>query len=217
LPAPSRRQRELLALRYGTDTSSAGHGYTWIYEHFFGALRDGVRSVLEIGVGGTSSISGYETPDGGQSLQMWAEYFPRALVVGVDKHEKSIRAERIRFERGDAADASFLRRVARAHGPFDIVIDDGSHVGRDIVPAFRALWPAVRQHGFYVIEDLALAYHPDWEGGPPGTSGTAVALLKELVDDTVSRAGDPFVPSLAELHVYTEIAVLKRAVAPVMD
>ena len=73
------------------------------------------------------------------------------------------------------------------------------------------LWGAVKPGGFYVIEDLSLAYHHDWEGGPPGTPGTAADLLKQLIDSTLLRAGDPFQPSVAALHVYPEIAFLQRS------
>ncbi|HEY6398131.1 MAG TPA: hypothetical protein VIX82_11820, partial [Solirubrobacteraceae bacterium] len=110
-----------------------------------------------------------------------------------------------------ATDADFVRRVVESHGPFDIVIDDGSHIGREVIASFELLWDSVRPGGFYVIEDLSLAYHGDWEGGPPGTPGTAADLLKRLVDSTLLRAGDPFRPSVAAMHLYSEIVFLETS------
>jgi hypothetical protein len=207
---------DALARYYGTDKGSqdfgiaVAHNYTPIYQRHFGAHRKSVRSLLEIGVGGTSSVEGYETLAGGQSLHMWSRYFPNASILGIDVYDKAVSGPRIHFERGDATDPLFLRRVIEQYGPFDIVIDDGSHIGREIIASFEVLWDAVRPGGFYVIEDLALAYHHDWEGGPPGTPGTAADLVKRLVDSTLLRAGDPFRPSVAAMHVYSEIAFLQR-------
>ncbi len=202
---------DALAQHHGTDKSSTGHAYTHLYKRHLGRRRLLVRSVLEIGVGGTTSRGGYDTSAGGQSLRMWSRYFPRATVVGVDIHPKAVSGPRIRFEQGDQSDQRFLGDLARTYGPFDVVIDDGSHIGRHTIASFAALWPAVRPGGFYVIEDLAVSYHPTWEGGPPGTPGTAADLLKGLIDDTLRREQDRFRPSIASMHVYDEIAFLERA------
>ncbi len=202
---------DALAQHYGTDKSSTGHGYTRLYKRHLGRRRLLVRSVLEIGVGGTTSREGYETCAGGQSLQMWSRYFPRATVVGVDIQPKAVSGPRIRFEQGDQSDQQFLGVLAQRYGPFDVVIDDGSHIGRHTSASFDALWPAVRSGGIYVIEDLAVSYHPGWEGGPPGTPGTDADLVKGLIDDTLRREQDCFQPSIASMHVYGEIAFLERA------
>jgi hypothetical protein len=209
----ARRTSDLdaLALHFGTDKSSAEHGYTRLYQRHFASRRKRVRSVLEIGVGGTTSVGGYETTEGGQSLRMWSRYFPNARVVGIDIHKKNVLGERIHFEQGSQADPDFLARLAREYGPFDIVIDDGSHIGRDIIASFTGLYDHVTLGGFYVIEDLAVAYHPDWEGGPPGTPGTAVELIKQLMDRVLRRYhDDAFQPDVAAIHVYGEIVFIER-------
>ena len=202
---------DALARFHGTDKSSLRHGYTRHYAEHFGPVRRSVTSLLEIGVGGTSSRSGFETREGGQSLRMWRRYFPRARILGLDIHAKDVAGKRISFARGSQADAAFLARIAAAHGPFDIVIDDGSHVGRDQWASFQGLWPAVRAGGWYVIEDLQTSYDERWEGGPPGTPGTGADLLKHAVDDTLLRTDPSFRPGLAALHVYAEIAFLRKA------
>jgi hypothetical protein len=214
---------DALARYYGTDKGSqtvgiaVGHNYTPTYQRHFAARRKTVRSVLEIGVGGTSSVEGYDTRAGGQSLRMWRRYFPHATILGIDIHDKAISAPRIHFERGDGTDPAFLKRVISRYGPFDIVIDDGSHIGREIIASFGVLWEAVKPGGFYVIEDLPLAYHPDWEGGPPGTPDTAADLLKRLIDSTLLRAGDSFRPSVAAMYVYPEIVFLQRSLSTDSD
>ena len=205
-----RADLDALAQLYGTDKSSRHHGYTRMYRRHFGARRHDVRSVLEIGVGGVTSISGYDTPAGGQSLRMWSDYFPKAEIVGIDINAKDVTGPRLHFEQGDQSDPVFLRSVIEKYGPFDIVIDDGSHIGRHIIASLDVLWDAVKPGGFYVIEDLALAYHPKWEGGPPGTPATAAELLKGKIDDTLGRYDQPFEPAISAMHVYAEICFLER-------
>ena len=59
----------------------------------------------------------------------------------------------------------------------------GATLGAHQRASFSALFEEVRPGGLYVIEDFATAYWPDWEGGPPGTPGTAIKLAKNLIDD----------------------------------
>jgi hypothetical protein len=208
---------DVLARYYGTDKSSRTHAYARLYDRHFASRRLTVRRLLEIGVGGTDSWSGYATTAGGQSLRMWSDYFPDAEIVGIDIYAKAIRKPHIHFEQGDQSDSGFLRALIEKHGPFDIVIDDGSHVGRHIIASFAVLWDAVVPGGIYVIEDLPAAYNPNYEGGPPGTPGTAAELIKRAVDDTLLRENDAFSPSIAAMHVYSEIVFFEKSGSRSLD
>lgn len=164
-----------------------------------------MKSVLEIGVGG------YGNPvSGGASLRMWRSYFPSATVYGLDISPKRLPPEpRIVVLEGDQSDEAFLTRLAASYGPFDLVVDDGSHLGRHQRASFAALFPAVRPSGLYVIEDLETAYWEDWEGGPPGTTGTGVDLAKELLNDV--NIGPR---AVASVYVYPDIVFIERAAFP---
>jgi len=105
------------------------------------------RSILEIGV------------KGGGSTALWKALFPSATVVGMDiKLRPSLTAEPsadgVVYLKGDQTDVARLREIAAAHGPFDLVIDDGSHVNEHQETTIRALLPTVRPGGFYVVEDI---------------------------------------------------------------
>lgn len=215
LQALRRSYLDALGIHYGTDKSSdpelQGHNYSPLYERHLRGRRRQVRAVLEIGVGGITPRIGYDTPRGGQSLRMWRHYFPEATIIGIDIHHKNVAGRHIRFEQGSQSDPHFLGAIADRHGPFDLIIDDGSHIGSDIQAAFTHLWEAVKPGGFYVIEDIGLSYSADWGGGPPGTPGTAAELIKRLVDDTLHRApAYDVTPKVAAMHVYNEIVFLQR-------
>lgn len=191
-----------LAIRFGTDKWGAWHWYTRDYDRHFAPLREEPVRVLEIGIGG------YADPDaGGGSLRMWKSYFRRGIVVGIDLFDKPGVAEpRIRTLAGSQDDPNFLARVAAQHGPFDIVIDDGSHLNEHVLASFAALFPHVRPGGFYVIEDHQTAYWPQYGGssGPEAGPGTSVGLLKALLDGLDHQeSAHPrgYEPSYTDLHV----------------
>jgi hypothetical protein len=120
------------------------HNYLVYYWMHLRDIRLDVRSVLEIGV---------QTD---RSIRMWEEFFPNATIHGIDIDPacKQFEGDRIRIHIGDQADAEFLRRVAQSVAdPFDLVIDDGSHLVSDQLSTFEVLFPAMSDHGIYVIED----------------------------------------------------------------
>jgi cephalosporin hydroxylase len=89
-----------------------------------------------------------------------------------------------------------------------VVIDDGSHIGRHVQASFRVLFPAVLPGGWYVVEDLQTSYSNSHEGGPARTPGTAVDLIKGLVDRAQTDSGDR---DVAELRLYDRIAFIRKA------
>jgi SAM-dependent methyltransferase len=158
-----------LANWYGCDKGTVckeGHGYTKHYSRYFAPLRDEAITLLEMGLlmtdedrrraensaEGTSMVAAPRAP----SLSMWLGYFPRAFVVGFDIYDFSgLRLDRTRIIQGDMSNREDLARaVAAGNGPFDIIIDDASHVAQHQQIAFGYLFRFLRPNGLYVIEDL---------------------------------------------------------------
>ncbi len=174
-PRPSLAE---LAVAHGTDKEGI-HFYARWYERYLGHLRDLPIHLLEIGVGG------YEDPNaGGESLRMWKEYFPSAQIVGVDIYEKSALAEdRIAIVQGDQADPEFLHELGTAHGPFDVIVDDGSHEVAHVIASFTHLFEHLTPAGIYAVEDLQTSYWPRFGGSHDlEDPSTSMAFLKRLVD-----------------------------------
>ena len=216
---PIRSDLAALARVHHTDKgheTGAAHGYVATYQHELGPIRRRVRTVIEIGIGA------YADPyKGGASLRMWKDFFPRALIVGIDLHDKSRQAERrIRVFQGDQTDVGFLRRVIDEVGPPDLVVDDGSHVSAHVIATFRALFPHVRAGGLYVVEDLQTAYWPEYGGSPPGTPDAATSMrhFQTLTDDlhaadwkAGARAADPLASDVARMTFVRKLLVIEKA------
>lgn len=126
--------------------------YFPIYEKHFAKYRGKRLRLLELGV------------DHGGSLQMWKKYFgPGADIIGIDRNPQCVgySEEQITVYEADQCDAGIVTL-----GPFDIVIDDGSHDPRHQEQSFANLWHATT--GVYLIEDI--------HGGTPTLVNTAEAI-----------------------------------------
>jgi cephalosporin hydroxylase len=116
------------------------------YKALLASLEPEPRRILEIGV------------KGGGSVAFWKALYPAAEVVGVDIKlrpwlQETPSADGVVYVQGDQTDVKRLKQLAAQHGPFDLVIDDGSHVSEHQQITLRTLLPHVRSGGFYVIED----------------------------------------------------------------
>jgi hypothetical protein len=135
---------EEIGFRHGTDKSRICHNYLPVYEQFFGPLRDEPITLLELGV------------QNGYSLRTWREYFTSATIVGVDIWPPipDLGLPNTVCYKSDQTDLGLPKLLAR-HAPFDIIIDDASHLSINTIASFELLWPLVKPGGIYIIEDLA--------------------------------------------------------------
>jgi len=213
LDGGERENLSRIAVRHRSDKWGA-HRYAPHYERHLSRFRDRQITFVEIGVGG------YHDPDlGGESLRMWKRFFPRALIHGVDITDKSPHHEpRITTWVADQSDPDSLTALAEKLGPFDVIVDDGSHVNDHVVTSFEALFPHLRDGGVYVVEDLQTAYWPAFGGSPDADDNTSISFLKGLVDGLNheefpfgarpgARATDALISGV---HFYHNLAFVER-------
>lgn len=119
-------------------------GYTDFYDYFFRGLRDKAFNLFEIGV------------LGGQSMAMWSEYFPQAMIYGIDTNPHSIRKYGSNIETFfvNQCDKEKLKKLLDFIGEVFIACDDGSHITSDILDSFEVIHPFIARGGFYIIEDV---------------------------------------------------------------
>lgn len=129
-----------------SDTDKKVNGYMPVYEDIYEPYRDQVKTFMEIGV-----FKGY-------SLTGFAEYFPKAKIIGIDINKSHFDSsildnKRIEFFFGDATNEKWMKEtVFKKYPNIDIVLDDGSHLSDDMRNAFKLIWP--RTNMVYSIEDL---------------------------------------------------------------
>lgn len=162
-----------IGLKHGTDKASRWHDYLKIYEQIMPATWP--ISLLEIGW------------FDGASMRTWREYLHEdSTIVGVDIEDKEM-IPGVHFRQADST-TTRIAAVAEEFGPFDFIIDDGSHLSPDVINSFIRLWSQVKPGGYYIVEDLHVSYHRGWLGNPDpdarGTRGeTSMQFLRRLADD----------------------------------
>lgn len=175
-----------LAILYGTDKFGY-HDYTPNYHQMLQGWRDRPLRMLEIGVGG------YGGEDrGGESLEVWRDYFAKAQITGIDIQKKTMDlGPRVQILQGSQVDAEFLSGTVADRGPFHIILDDGSHRNEHVVESFGLLFPTLEPGGIYIIEDVQTAFFPRFGGSlalaDPNSVGMVGRLLLALPEN---GAGD---------------------------
>jgi hypothetical protein len=126
-----------------------GETYLDIYEKYFNNLKDKDLVFLELGV------------RVGASLSVWQDYFPNGKIIGIDIDPRCKQFEKnnIKIETGSQGDEDFLQFIIKKYGPFDIILDDASHINDLTLKSFYHLADHVKEEGgMYVIEDLRNSY-----------------------------------------------------------
>ena len=175
-----------LAETYNTDKLE--HGYIKIYEKYFESERNKQLKILEIGIAD------------GKSLLMWSDYFKNSTVVGIDTHkidikEKNLNRSNIKIHQGSQSDDKFINTIIKEYENFDIIIDDGSHLKKDVIKSFHLLFPHLNNEGLYVVEDMQTSYNHFFGGNPFDLkySNSHMNFFKHLTDRLIyQEIANPF-------------------------
>lgn len=155
--------------KYGADKSSIFHNYLDFYEEQLPG-RDFDGRLLEIGV------------MDGLSMKMWAEYYPKAEIVGIDIKDMSFMhnddwgvPESVKLITCDGTDRKQVRKL----GQFNVILDDGGHYWSQQQKSFEILYyNQLDPDGVYIIEDLWTSYIDYYADAPINT----LEYLKDLED-----------------------------------
>jgi hypothetical protein len=214
---------ELASALYGSDPYRKPDIYLNEYHRLFEPLRFLPIRLLELGV------------HHGASVVMFGRYFPHATIVGLDGEVKPASFPtdpRFHFMHGAQDDPALLdQAMAVAGGPFDIIIDDCSHLGCHTARSFAHLFPKhLVPGGIYVIEDTCTAFTSGggWDAAPfnppeiglpgmlkvfPSHQNGMIGVVKQLLDHSqaLTAAGAYTEYPIERLTVMTNFAVLHKA------
>lgn len=195
-------------LRSGDRAVNKWVHYFEIYARELTRFRDRPVSFLEIGV------------FRGGSIPMWKAFFQagsQLTFVDIDPECAQFEIPGTQVEIGSQADPVFLAELAQKYGPFDVVLDDGSHLNAHQIDSLQALWPHISEGGVYLVEDCHTSYWPGFGGGYRAP-GSFVEHAKGLVDAIHSwysedAEGFPLSPRASDLHsvrFYDSIVAFER-------
>ena len=214
---------QLASALYGSDPYRKSDIYLHEYHRLFEPLRLLPIRLLELGV--------HE----GTSMRMWETYFPHATVVGLDNQAKPLSFpsdQRFHFAQGEQDDPAVLdQAIAVVGAPFDIIIDDCSHLGCHTARSFAHLFTkGLSPGGIYVIEDTCTAFTSGggWDAAPfnppeiglrgmpqvfPSHQNGMIGLIKQLLDHSQAptAAGAYTEYPIERLTVITNFAVFHKA------
>lgn len=120
----------------------------------------------------------------GGSMPMWQGFFgqgSRLTFLDIDPACKALELPGTTVETGDQSDPAFLNRIAQAHAPLDLIVDDGGHQMHQQITSFHHLWPRLADRGLYIVEDTHTSYWPGFGGGLRAP-GSFIEFAKDLID-----------------------------------
>ena len=121
-----------------------GHGFGNFYEKHFQKIKIDKFNFLEIGTWK------------GASLASFHNYFTNAQIHGIDRNFKNkYFSKRLRFNYCDTTNFDDLKNLEKKFRKkkFRIIIDDGSHLLKDIIHNLKFFFKFLEKGGYYVIED----------------------------------------------------------------
>lgn len=196
-----------LADLFGSDKGNIKHRYTKVYEPLIQKIceeQGDTRKTAQLHIAEAGVACG-------ASLHMWSHYLPDSVIIGYDVRPECAELcqdlDNVRIVIGDPA-----KMGEPDDAPFDVFIDDASHISEQIVEMFRNCWPWVRSGGYYVIEDLGCTYsdayteqfRKHFDPNALNLRATVVQLVDHLMKCVDVRS------EIAEMNYYPQLLVLRK-------
>ena len=201
-----------ISAKYGTDKYH--HGFATEYHKYFEAIRNDVKSLLEIGI-----------LDGG-SLRMWRDYFPNAEIYIIEFFEDEYRnlwqspdtkIPNVTVISGNQSYPSTWEEIPNV---LDVVIDDGSHVPEDQIASVELGFSKLKSKGLWFIEDTHCNFHKNYNVGGDKLYHWIMNMVVKQQIPYLSTMGDfykiqPLLKGIEKnifaYHLYKSMIVLEKS------
>jgi len=185
-----------LGKQYGTD--KVEQGFTKIYHLRLRAQRLSVTRILEVGVYFGSSLRMWRDyfpnatvvgVDTFRGIDGWSNVWgdgKRTTFPNADKFlrewKEHLHGPRLHLVVGNQSDDLSMQQVTselQPWTPFDIIVEDGSHLNRDQQVNLAQLLPLIKPGGLYILEDLHCSLQSGYDD-PLGSYNTALKTLERF-------------------------------------
>ena len=185
-----------LGKQYGTD--KVEQGFTPVYHQRLFSQRQSIMKVLEVGVFFGSSLRmwrdyfpnaevvGLDTFKG---IDGWRNVWgngQRTTFPNADKFlrewKQHLHGSRLHLVVGNQSDDHSMQQVIsdlEPWTPFDVIVEDGSHLNRDQQVNLAQLLPLVKPGGLYILEDLHCSLQSGYDD-KRGSYNTALRTLQRF-------------------------------------
>ena len=189
------------------------HEYTLtFYPEHLEAIRTTATLAIEIGIWN------------GNSLRMWAEYFPNARLIGVDIDFSRIKSPipRCSLRYADQSKREDLETAFYdvENGSADLIVEDGMHTSRCQQLCFGIMFDYVRPGGRYIIEDLQTSLTWPQQQDERVTTldlvqsfGASGTLDSDYIDATTLRK---FEEQIDRIELYTRTPDFEKSVSAIV-
>lgn len=206
-----------------TPRETAPTGKTGHYWPIYASLFDRTKPIKMLRLGSFYS----------DSVETWADFLHHeSLIVGADAATgllKITNASDVCVSFREEQNDELIRMAIAEFGPFDAVLDDGEHTSRQMIKAFRSLFPtALRRAGMYIVQGVDLDYKKPYRDSPISFIDFVRALIDAMhahhlsAPSTRSRhasqqqriqqvAIPSITPLLKSIEIYDSVVVVRRA------
>ncbi|VDM42711.1 unnamed protein product [Toxocara canis] len=219
-----KRCRQLLLdleLRFDSDKPTLHANYFDAYAKLLCPWKaeEKALSILEFGIGGFG-----DEKKGGGDLLTWAEFFPSAhVIVGVDISKKSFHVPpNVKMIQVNQTNEMAIRKICKHHGPFDLIVDDASHMCDDTITTFKLIWHCLKSESIYILEDTQSSYS-NTASCSKGVNAnwTSINFFKRLIDENnfakiEKSTGDAnfewsaYAKKLTGIHFYHNLLIITK-------
>jgi len=103
-----------------------------------------------------------------------------STVVGIDIHPPSGKLpDGINFIKGNSTHPEIWTKASE-FGPYDLIIEDASHIQNDVWQNFQIYSELLKVGGFIMIEDTQYAIIPGWGRGLAGRKSVLHKVIKDI-------------------------------------
>lgn len=106
-------------------------------------------------------------------------------IVGIDIHDPIFPLpENVTFIKGDSTKSATVDQVFKL-GPFDLIIEDASHIQSDVIKNVKIYSKMLSKNGYMMIEDTQYGILNGWGRGFKGSNSFAQYYINEMYPATL--------------------------------